>query len=120
MQSCPSCRYELQKPPQDVRDWFRCDQCGTPLRLASTFTKTLYWVSILAVVLVGFIPLFLSVANMFEDTEYQFYVLGVCILAVYGGLARLFWKTRLSRPRLYDPYSSLNLSDAQRKLRRPY
>lgn len=119
MQTCPSCRHEFQKPPEDIRDWFRCDQCGIPLRLASAFSKSLYWVSILVVLLVGIIPLFLSLGDIFEGADYQFYLLGGCILAVYGGLARLFWKTKLSRPRLYDPYSSLNLSDAQKKFRRP-
>lgn len=116
MPNCPSCHHELQNVPEDVRDWFRCESRGVPLQLSSALTKTLYWSSLVAVLVVGVIPLIFSMA-LFEGMDSQFYMLGGCILVVYGWLARFFWKTKLSRPRLYDPYSSLNLSDNRKKLR---
>jgi hypothetical protein len=116
MSTCPNCQHELQRPPEDVQEWFRCDQCGIPLQLPSSHSKTLYWLSIFGVLLVATISPFLS-RKYFPAHEFPTYLLGSCIVAIYGGLARLFWKTKLSRPRLFDPYSSLDLSDSREKLR---
>ena len=116
MPNCPSCNHEIHRPPEDVREWFRCDNCGTPLQISSALSKTLYWTSIFGVFLIGIIFSFGS-AKYFPGHEFPSYLLGGGILVVYGVLARLFWKTKLSRPRLHDPYSSLNLSDPRKKLR---
>src|ERR1700740_956636 len=118
MPVCPICRHELQKPPKDIRDWFRCEKCGTPLQVPYSLSKTLYWFSILGVLLVSTTFPFL-LRKYIEGREFSTYLLagllGGTILAVYAGLARLFWNTKVSRLRPYDPYSSLNLSDARNK-----
>jgi hypothetical protein len=38
-------------------------------------------------------------------------------LMLYAALVRFFWTTRIARPRAFDPYSSLNLSDDRTKMR---
>ncbi len=38
-------------------------------------------------------------------------------LILYAALVRFFWKTKFVRPRVFDPYSSLNLSDDKTKMR---
>src|SRR5207249_11260139 len=45
MPNCPICRHQLQKPPEDVRDWFRCENCGTPLQVPPLFGRVLLWIS---------------------------------------------------------------------------
>ena len=120
MAVCPICRHELQKPPKDIRDWYRCEKCGTPLQIPSLRSKMLYWFSIFGVLLVSItFPFFLG--KYIEGREFTTYfiasLLGGTILALYAGLARLLWNTKFSRPRPYDPYSSLNLSDARTKFR---
>jgi len=120
MPVCPICRHELQKPPKDVRDWFRCEKCGTPLQVPSSLGKMLYWFSIFGVLLVSTTFPFL-LRKYLEGREFSTYLLagllGGTILAVYAGLVRLLWNTKVSRLRPYDPYSSLNLSDARTKFR---
>lgn len=120
MAVCPVCRHELQTPPKDIRDWFRCEKCGTPLQIPSGRTKMLYWFSVLGVLLASTTFPFL-LGKYFEGREFTAYftayLLGGTILATYAGLARFLWNTKFSRPRPYDPYSSLNLSDARTKFR---
>ena len=120
MPVCPICGYELQNRPKDVRDWFRCENCGTPLRVPSSLSKTLYWFSILGGVFLS-LPLTLFSIRYFQGRELSTYflagLLGVTILAVYAALARLFWNTKFNCPKPFDPYSSLNLSDARTKSR---
>jgi len=120
MPVCPICGHELQKPPKDVRDWFRCEKCGTPLRMHSSLSKTLYWFSILGGLLLS-LPLALFSIRYFQGRELSMFflagLLGGTILAVYAALARLFWNTKFTCPKPFDPYSSLNLSDARTKSR---
>jgi hypothetical protein len=47
MPNCPICRHELQEPPEDARDWFRCENCGTPLQVPPLFGRVLLWASTL-------------------------------------------------------------------------
>lgn len=120
MPVCPICAHELQKPPKDVRDWFRCEKCGTPLQLHSSLSKMLYWSRIFGVLLVSStFPLL--VGKYLEGREFSAYllacVLGATILALYAASARLLWNTRFSNPRPHDPYTSLNLSNGQTKFR---
>jgi hypothetical protein len=116
MVDCPNCHAELPKPPEDVREWFRCDKCGVPLELPSGFAKLLYWTSIFGVLVLAVI-IEEVVGRRFPGRELFTYLIEGCFLVVYGALARRFWKTKLSRPHVFDPYSSLNLSDMQKKLR---
>jgi len=76
----------------------------------------LYWTSI-AVALVLGVGVAAIVGRYFPGREFAAYLIEGCVLALYGVLGRLFWKTGLSRPRLYDPYSAFNLSDSAKKLR---
>ena|SRR5258707_11571906 len=116
MPNCPVCQYELQKPPDDVRDWFRCDNCGTPLQVPSILGKVLFGIST-AVILLTFWTLPGILRRYFRIADFPTYLLLGSVTAIYGFLARLVWKTKLTRPRLYDPYSALNLSDNRKKLR---
>jgi hypothetical protein len=120
MTVCPVCRHELQTPPKDMRDWFRCEKCGTPLRVPSSRSKMLYWFSIFGVLLAATTFPFL-LGKYIEGREFTTYfiagLLGGTVLAVYAGLARFLWNTKFSPPRPYDPYSSLNLSDGCTKFR---
>jgi hypothetical protein len=68
MPDCPVCHHELEKPPEDIRDWFRCDNCGTPLQFPSTLGKMLYWISIFGVLLAAR-PYFHSSEQVFQEAE---------------------------------------------------
>jgi hypothetical protein len=112
----PNCHYELSQPPKDVREWFRCDNCGVPLQVPSGFAKMLYWLGIAVAVVLTLLGSEV-VGRNFRGRESPVYLIEICIGVLFGVLARLLWKTRLSQPRLYDPYSALNLSDAAKQLR---
>lgn len=120
MPVCPICRHQLPKPPKDVRDWFRCEKCGTPLQVSSSLSKTLYWASIFGGLVLS-APLALLSMQYFEGRELTMYfiagLLGGAVLSVYAGLARFFWSTKFLRLRPCDPYGSLNLSDDPTKFR---
>jgi hypothetical protein len=116
MPRCTVCQHELQKPPDDVRDWFRCEQCGTPLQIPSVIGKILFGIST-AVLLVACWMLPIILRRYFQLTDFPIYLMLGSIAAIYGFLGRIVWKTKLTRPRPYDPYSSLNLSDERKKLR---
>jgi hypothetical protein len=116
MGDCPNCHAELAKPPEDLREWFRCDKCGVPLEFPSGFAKLLYWASLLGVFALAVVIQEVA-GKYFPGREFFIYLADGCFLVVYGALARMFWKTKLSRPHLFDPYSSLNLSDSRKKLR---
>ena len=116
MPTCPICQSQLQKPPEDIKDWFRCETCGTPLQVPPAIGKTF-----LAVSIGFFLALYYALAffarNYPHVSELFFYAVFGFITVIYTFLARLFWKTRLIRPSSHDPYSSLNLSDSRKKMR---
>jgi hypothetical protein len=116
MPHCPVCQNELEKPPDDVRDWFRCEQCGTPLQIPSVLGKILFCIST-AVILVACWMLPFILRRYFRLPDFPTYLILGSVAAIYGFLGRIVWKTKLTRPRPYDPYSSLNLSDERKKLR---
>lgn len=116
MPICPVCRHELQKPPDDIADWFRCEQCGVPLKIPSVVAKVLFGASTAALLVVFWSLPFVS-QRYFRELHFSGYLMLSFVTAVYGFLARLVWKTKLTQPRPYDPYSSLNLSDDRKKLR---
>src|ERR1700674_3523583 len=47
MPNCPICRHQLQEPPEDVRDWFLYENCGTPLQFPPLFGRLLLCASTL-------------------------------------------------------------------------
>ncbi|HKW65140.1 MAG TPA: hypothetical protein VJN89_21475 [Candidatus Acidoferrum sp.] len=122
MPTCPICQADLQKPPEDVRDWFRCDTCGTPLQVPSDFARLLLWISIVlgavgtwVVGIIGAGYLRRIFPGMELHVPYAF--MGAIVLGVYAVLVRWLWKTRLMRPKSCDPYSALGLSDDRKKTR---
>jgi hypothetical protein len=121
MQNCPRCHFPLSQPPEDIQDWFRCEHCQTPLRVPSELGRILFFVSSFGVLVVCWTFEYYGIRynpRIFkwipEAIQFLFYGLP---LILYGWLARFVWKTKLGAPRVYDPYSSLNLSDDKTKLR---
>lgn len=121
MPNCPKCNFRLGSPPDDIQDWFRCENCHTPLRVPSELGRILFFVSSFGVLLVCWTFEYYGIRYNWrifrlvpEALQFLFYGLP---LIFYGGLARLVWKTKVSAPRVYDPYSALNLSDDKTKLR---
>jgi len=112
VQHCPKCNFPISRPPDDIQDWFRCDNCHTPLRVPSELGRILFFVSTFGV-LIGCLVVELygihhnwRIFKRFpEGFQFPFYAL---LLALYGALIRLIWKTKLGAPKIYDPYSSLN------------
>ncbi len=122
MPNCPICHYELQKPPEDIRDWFRCENCGTPLRVPPRFGRVLFAISTLALALViwvlGYIGMrYLGMVFPGLEIHIPAVVMFGIVLGTYAWLVRRFWKTKLVQPRPCDPYSAMNLSDDRTKLR---
>lgn len=122
MPICPSCRHPLQNPPEDVRDWFRCENCGTPLKVPPFFGPLLLWASEILLAVGIWVLAHLGMRHLgkvapgFEMYLSEFVLTGIS-LGLYGWLVRRFWKTKLVNPRPCDPYSSLNLSDQQTRMR---
>jgi hypothetical protein len=121
MQHCPKCHFPLSQPPEDIQDWFRCEHCQTPLRVPSDLGRILFFAGSFGALVVFW---------TFEYYGARYYprifrwmpeathaVLFGLPLILYGWLARFMWKTKLSAPKVYDPYSALNLSDDKTKLR---
>lgn len=113
MPTSPVCRHDLQKPPDDLGEWFGCEQCGVPLKVPSALATVLFGIST-TVLLVAFWRLPLLSQRYFRELHFPGYLMLGFVTTIYGFLARLVWKTRLAQPRLHDPYSSLNLSDEVR------
>jgi len=121
MPNCPKCNFPLSTPPEDIQDWFRCEHCYTPLRVPSELGRILFFVSSFGVLVVCWTLEFYGIRYNWRifrliPDAFQFLFYGLPLI-IYGGLIRLVWKTKLSAPRVYDPYSSLNLSDDKTKLR---
>jgi hypothetical protein len=121
MPKCPICRSDLQKPPEDVRDWFRCENCQTPLQVSARFGKVLFALSSMGVLVIYWTIEFFVLPYLPKilwhvpySGTFLFYSLP---LVLYAALVRLFWKTKFAHARVFDPYSSLNLSDDKTKLR---
>ena len=121
MPLCPICQSDLQKPPEDVRDWFRCENCQTPLRVPPRFGKVLFVLSTFGALCLCWVLEYLAIhyrlkilMNVPAFMSFLFYSLP---LILYAALVRMFWTTRIARPRVFDPYSSLNLSDDRTKMR---
>jgi len=56
--------------------------------------------------------------KLFEGLPHFFHFLFYTLpLILYAALVRFFWKTKFACPRVFDPYSSLNLSDDKMKMR---
>jgi hypothetical protein len=122
MPNCPICRHQLQKPPEDVRDWFRCENCGTPLQVPPLFGRVLLWASTLLLAALIWVLAYVGMRYLgmvFPGFELHLpmAVMTGIVLGSYGWLVRRFWKTKLVNPRPCDPYSTLNLSDQQTKMR---
>jgi hypothetical protein len=120
--NCPICRHQLQKPPEDVRDWFRCENCGTPLQVPPLFGRVLLWASTMLLAVVIWVLAYVGMRYLgmvFPGLELHIpvAVMTGIVLGSYGWLVRRFWKTKLVNPRPCDPYSALNLSDQQTKMR---
>jgi hypothetical protein len=123
MPNCPICNSNLPKPPEDVQDWFRCETCGTPLRVSTTVGKIIFGFSV-AILLITFWTGFgllhhLSKFNGLSVVGEKLLVgsMFTIVAGIYAFLIRLLWKSKLFQPRPCDPYSSLNLSDDRKKLR---
>ncbi len=104
MPLCPLCNCELGKPPEDAREWFRCQNCGGALKAPSGLANVLFWVSIFASGRFGLVS---------PDGELSSSLAGT----IYAALIRFFWKANLLRPQPYSPYSSLGLTDSNRNPR---
>ena len=104
MPLCPLCNCDLGKPPEDAREWFRCQNCGGALKAPSGLAQVLFWVSIFASGRFGLVPL---------DGEFSSSVAGT----IYAALTSFFWKANLLRPESYSPYSSLGLTGSNRNPR---
>jgi len=121
MPHCPKCNFLLCSPPDDIQDWFRCENCHTPLRLPSELGRILFFVSTFGVLVVFWTiesfgirhnwRIFKLIPEGFDFLLYGF------PLVIYGALIRLVWNTKLTALKVYDPYSALNLSDDKTKLR---
>jgi len=122
MPNCPICRHQLQKPPEDVRDWFRCENCGTPLQVPPLFGRVLLWISTvllaMAIWVLGYVGMrYLGMIFPGLELHIPMAVMTGIVLGSYGWLVRRLWKTRFVNPLPCDPYSTLNLSDQQTKMR---
>lgn len=121
MQNCPNCNFPINRPPDDIQEWFRCEHCHTPLRVPSELGRILFLVSAFGVLIGGsVIEVYVAhhhwrIFKWFPE-GFQFFSYTI-LLVFYGALIRLVWKTKLGAPKIYDPYSSLNLSDDKTKLR---
>lgn len=122
MPNCPICRAELREPPEDVRDWFRCEQCGTPLQVPPRFGRILLWISTMVCAVAIWISSYIGMRYLrmvfpgFELPIPMTLMTGI-VLGSYAWLVRRLWKTKLVQPRPCDPYSSLRLSDERTKMR---
>jgi len=108
MPKCPICRHQLQKPPEDVRDWFRCENCGTPLQVPPLFGRVLLWAStmLLAAVIwvLAYIEMrYLGMVSRGLELHILLAVMTGIVLGSYGWLAGRLWKTKLVNPRPCDP-----------------
>lgn len=116
MPRCPKCDHALANAPEDAREWFRCESCGAGLRLPTSFSKALFWLCV-------FGPFFglLILADLLGKYFHLRISIGIAldgsILAVYAAATRLMWKTKWSRPQLYDPYSTFNFTESAKKPR---
>jgi len=122
MPICPICRHQLQEPPEDVRDWFRYENCGTPLQFPPLFGRVLLCASTLLLAAVIWVLAYVGMRYLgmvFPGLELHspMAVMTGIVLGSYGWLVRRFWKTKLVKPRPRDPYSALHLSDQQLKMR---
>ena len=122
MPNCPICRHQLQEPPEDVRDWFRYENCGTPLQFPPLFGRVLLCASTLLLAAVIWVLAYVGMRYLgmvFPGLELHspMSVMTGIVLGSYGWLVRRFWKTKLVKPRPRDPYSALHLSDQQLKMR---
>ena len=118
MHRCPRCHLPLEKPPEDLQEWFRCENCNTPLRVPSKVGRILFFVSSFGVLVVCWTLEYYGLRynpRIFrfvpESLQFLFYSLP---LFLYAWLGRLIWRTKIGAPRVYDPYSSLNLSSDRR------
>ena len=121
MPNCPKCNFLLSAPPDDIQDWFRCENCHTPLRLPSELGRILFFGSTFGVLVVFWTIEFLGMRHNWRifkliPAASNFLLYGLP-LVIYGALTRLVWNTKLTTPKVYDPYSALNLSDDKTKLR---
>jgi hypothetical protein len=119
MPDCPKCGFALSRPPDDVQEWFRCDHCKIPLRMPSETTKAIYVASIVLSVSASCGALFYLLPYVSRllgiNVEFGFaFFPAPAIIGVW--LGRFVWYAKLAGPRVYDPYSSLNLSN-DKKLR---
>lgn len=122
MPNCPICQMELREPPEDVRDWFRCDNCGTPLQVPSQFGRILFWISTVVCLIVLWVFSYVGMRYLrmvFPGLELHLPLasMAAIVLGTYALLIRWLWKTKLVRPRPCDPYSALGLSDDRKKMR---
>jgi hypothetical protein len=111
MPSCTVCNMEQDKPPDDVRDWFRCTNCQTALRVPPRFGGILLWISVVGALLVLWATIYLLAFLRVRLPLHIQIPLDAVVLGVYGILGRFVWKTKLVRLRVYYPYSSLQLTD---------
>ena len=123
MPKCPICKSNLHKPPEDVQEWFRCEVCGTPLQISTKLGKILFGLSV-ALLLIAcwsaftLVPHLLRLKGLSEIGINIFVGSAAAIVpAIYAFLIRHLWNSKLFQPRPCDPYSSLNLSDACKKMR---
>jgi hypothetical protein len=121
MPQCPICHSDLQKPPEDVRDWFRCENCQTPLRVPPPFGKVLFALSTFGALCIFWVLEYLAIHYRFKSPggiPFLFHFLFYSVpLVLYAALVRFLWMTKIARPHVFDPYSSLNLSDDKTKMR---
>jgi len=116
----------LLKPPEDARDWFRCQTCGTPLQLPLFSGKLLFALSVGAPLALiwdfPFLDMRLSDFRTWSGILHEAtnFVIFLAIATIYGYVVRLLWKSKLFQPRPCDPYSSLNLSSERMKMRGKY
>ncbi len=111
MPSCPVCGREQERSPDDVRDWFRCGNCQTALRVPPRFGGILLWVSVISALPLLWVTIYLFAFLRVHLPLHVQIPLDAIVLAVYGILGRILWKTNLVRLRVYYPYSSLQLTD---------
>lgn len=114
MPECLVCHHELQTPREAARDWFRCDIWGTFLQVPSRLGKVLFGLSTMALLIVIWTYPLIS-SRYLRGLHFPLYFVGGFVLALCEGKVQLVWKTKLTRPRPYDPHRSLNLNDKRKK-----
>src|SRR5260370_12454338 len=107
MNACSVCGYGIERSPDSLGDWFRCEICRTPLRAKSGYSIATRVISVSAAILVVVTSLdFLAKLKLAIDLEID---LVVIILAVEAWLARFLWRLHSAKLEevhpLEDPFN---------------